>query len=109
MEVKLDPRAVEAINDPTPRKDWRTLARRIEAAEGRWQLVMLVPDVTRLGIAEYVRVRLRDNGCRAQVVGLLGPAGHRPWTGIAVFARVGRGNSQEQRAIKRIAEVAARD
>jgi hypothetical protein len=108
VELRLSPKIVEAIESKSLRSDWGALARRVEAAEGHWQMVAMTPEVRR-GIAAECKERLRRQGCRAEVVGLVGLGAHpRPWTGIVVFARAGIGNEQEQRAKKRIAEVAAR-
>lgn len=100
MEVKLDPKIIDAISRHELRKDWRAIAKRLEAAEGAWVLVGVVQRSDR-GVADETRERLRAVGCRAQVVGLFGldgaisseglyagPSNPRPWRGFAVFARI---------------------
>ena len=87
-ELRIDPRASAILARGEMRRDWRPVASRVEADQGRWRLVWVAPDV-RKGIAREVRERLAAVGCRAEVVGLVGLGTHpRPWTGIAVFARV---------------------
>lgn len=90
MEVKLSPRIITAIERGELRRDWRAVAKRIEAQEGKWQLVSVTEKPDR-GITAEVTERLRSVGCRAQVVALLGlNSGPRPWNGWAVFARIPR-------------------
>lgn len=90
MEVKLSPKIIDAISRGELRKDWRSTAKRVEAQEGKWQLVG-VTDRTDRGVAAEVTERLGSVGCRAQVVALLGLGEHpRPWTGWAIFARIPR-------------------
>ena len=39
MEVNLDPKLIDAVNHARVKRVWRAIARRIEAQEGRWQLI----------------------------------------------------------------------
>lgn len=90
MEERLHPRLIEAAERGELRRDWRAMARRIEAQEGRWQLVG-IPKRKDRGIVAHVTECLAAVGCRAQVVALNGlGADPRPWTGWAVFARIPR-------------------
>lgn len=87
-ELRMDPRAVAALQRGELRKDWRVVGERVQADEGRWRLVWLQADGKR-GIARRIREELHAVGCPAQVVGLVGLGeAPRPWQGIAVFARV---------------------
>lgn len=68
------------------------MRRRIEAAEGEWQLCFVSkPESNGPGVAAAVKERLAAVGLTAQVVALKGMMIHqRPWSGWAVFARVPR-------------------
>lgn len=88
METTLSPSIITKIERGALGRDWKAIAKRVEAMEGHWQLV-LTTDRTDRGIQAEVRERLRSVGCRAQVVALKGLEIHqRPWTGWAVFARI---------------------
>jgi hypothetical protein len=90
MEVKLHPKLITAIERGELRRDWRDVARRIEAQEGQWQLVAVTQRNDR-GVAKEVEDRLKRVGCIAQVIALKGMNIHqRPWSGWAVFARIPR-------------------
>lgn len=90
IETHLHPNVVAAIEKGELGTNWRALATRIEAQEGRWQLVSVTQRNDK-GIAAEVRERLRGVGCIAQVVALQGMMIHqRPWSGWAVFARIPR-------------------
>ena len=90
METKLDPSIITAINRGELRRDWKAVAKRIEAGEGQWQLVAVTQRNDK-GIVAEVKERLRSVGYTAQVVALKGMEIHqRPWSGWAVFARTPR-------------------
>jgi hypothetical protein len=95
MEVKLDPKLIEAVNRAKVKRDWKAIARRIEAMEGRWQLIEITanrqnPERDR-GIAGEYKEKLRSVGCTAQVVALQGMnINQRPWSGWAIYARIPR-------------------
>ena len=92
MELLLDPKLVDAVNRATVKRDWRAIARRIEAQEGRWQLIEIHPGSDKDAARDhrlYCEEKLRGVGCRVQVVGLQGMNIHqRPWSGWAFFARI---------------------
>lgn len=67
MEVKLDQRYVEAIQCGELRRDWKSIAKRVEHAEGRWQMVFTTKRFDR-GLREEITDRLKAVGCIAQVV-----------------------------------------
>lgn len=95
MEVKLDPKLIDAVARARAKRDWRSIARRIEAREGQWQLIEVTPnrsDPRRdRGIAAEYKEKLRGVGCIAQVVALQGMnINQRPWSGWAVYARIPR-------------------
>lgn len=68
MDVKLDPRFIEAVNrGEIGRRDWKAIAKRVEAAQGQWQMVFTTKRFDHR-IREEVEERLRSVGCRCQVV-----------------------------------------
>jgi hypothetical protein len=95
MEVLLEPKLIDAVNRARVKRDWRAIARRIEAMEGQWQLIEVTgnrerPELDR-GIAAEYKEKLRGVGCIAQVVALQGMnINQRPWSGWALFARIPR-------------------
>ena len=92
MEVKLAPSLIDAIARAEANRDWRAIARRIEAQEGRWQLIEIHQGFELAAARDhrrYCEEKLRGVGCRVQVVGLQGMNIHqRPWSGWAFFARI---------------------
>lgn len=94
VDVKLDPKAIVALNRGDQGRSWRQLAKKIESREGDWQLVEVVPLCSKASMGEkreHIRASLRAVGCRAQVVALQGMnINQRPWSGWAVYARIPR-------------------
>ena len=92
METILHPNVVDAISRGELHRNWRAMRKRIEAAEGEWQLCFVSkPENNGPGVAEAVTERLAAVGLVAQVVALKGMMIHqRPWSGWAVYARVPR-------------------
>lgn len=92
MEVILHPNVIREIERGELHRNWRAMRRRIEAAEGQWQLVLVSkPEDNGRGVAAAVKEKLAGVGLTAQVVALKGMEIHqRPWSGWAVFARVPR-------------------
>jgi len=87
MEVKLDPKLIDAIARAKARPDWRAIARRVESLDGGWCMVWQTDGVK--PATEWVREHLRMVGCRAEVRSLQGLAiAQRPWTGWVTYARV---------------------
>ncbi len=87
MEVRLDPKLIDAIARAKAKPDWRAIARRVTALEGDWCLVWTTEGEK--PATEWVREHLARVGCRADVRSLQGFAvNQRPWTGWKTFARV---------------------
>jgi hypothetical protein len=88
MEVRLDPRLIDAIARAKAKPDWKAIAARVEAMEGAWTLVWSDLEDVRPKTA-WVRAQLARVGCRAEVRSLQGYAvNQRPWTGWKTFARL---------------------
>lgn len=67
MEVKLDPKFIEAVRAGDLKIDWKSVAKRVEAQEGKWQMVFVTKRYDK-GLAEEVASRLARVGCKARVV-----------------------------------------
>jgi hypothetical protein len=94
VEIKHYPQLADAISRGTDRRDWRSIAKRIEGMQGQWQLIETVPFVEKTAVKhrrEEIKEKLRGVGCTTQVVALQGMNIHqRPWSGWAIFARIPR-------------------